>query len=217
MDAGKGGDTALTELARRNGQLPRCPLVRTGGGGWHAYLRAPFAVRNSASKIAGGVDIRGVGGYVVAPPSLHASGQRYRWVAGCSVAKVEIPAAPDWLLNLIITPERRSVPTLLLRVVGRSDLDSARRYLAKLPPAISGLGGHRATWLAALVLVRGFALAEDDAFNLLVSDFNPRCEPPWSEKELRHKVTSAFHDGTAEWVTCSKEGQHERQPMVRRC
>lgn len=54
--------------------------VRTGSG-WHLYLRPPKLVdiRNSASKIAPGIDIRGEGGYVIAPPSIHPTGRRYIW------------------------------------------------------------------------------------------------------------------------------------------
>lgn len=68
-------------------------------------------------------------------------------------------------------------------------IERARRYLAKLPPAISGSGGHDATYKAAAVLVHGFALDEDEALSLL-REFNARCSPPWSEAELFHKVKS---------------------------
>jgi hypothetical protein len=70
-------------------------------------------------------------------------------------------------------------------------LDRARRYLAKLPPAVSGQGGHNATFRAASVLVQGFALNEADAMALL-HEFNEGCQPPWSECELLHKVRSAM-------------------------
>lgn len=62
---------------------PTCPdgaSVRTGNG-WHLYLTPPggVAIRNSASKLAPGVDVRGDGGYVIAPPSVHPTGRRYMW------------------------------------------------------------------------------------------------------------------------------------------
>lgn len=79
-----------------------------------------------------------------------------------------------------------------------SSLGRARAYLAKIPAAVSGAGGHNATFRAALLLVRGFALHEDAAVQLLVEDYNPRCDPPWSEKELRHKVRDAAKKGTPE-------------------
>ena len=69
-------------------------------------------------------------------------------------------------------------------------LERARRYIAKCPPAISGQGGHNATFHVAACLVHGFALGEPDALALL-SEYNRGCVPPWSERELRHKVESA--------------------------
>lgn len=70
-------------------------------------------------------------------------------------------------------------------------IERARGYLAQLPPAISGSGGHAAAFRAALLLVRGFGLEEEDALRLLDEDYNPRCDPPWSEDELRHKIEDA--------------------------
>lgn len=72
----------------------------------------------------------------------------------------------------------------------------AVKYLAKLPASVSGQGGHAALWTAALSTVRGFRIPPDRALSMLRSDFNPRCVPPWSEKELRHKVTDAENDAT---------------------
>ncbi|HVW26545.1 MAG TPA: hypothetical protein VHC69_14350 [Polyangiaceae bacterium] len=70
-------------------------------------------------------------------------------------------------------------------------IEDARRYVAKMPPAISGQGGHVATFNAARKLA-DFGLSEDDVFQVLCADYNPRCEPPWSEKELRHKAREAM-------------------------
>ena len=63
--------------------------------------------------------------------------------------------------------------------------------------AVSGQGGHGATWRVTVALIRGFDLGEDLAFELLC-DFSARCEPPWSERELRHKVASAVRDARLE-------------------
>jgi putative DNA primase/helicase len=73
----------------------------------------------------------------------------------------------------------------------RSDvLVRAMKYVAKMPAAISGSGGHDATWNVAQLLVRGFALTEVEAWPIL-TEFSDRCQPPWSEKELRHKLEDA--------------------------
>lgn len=74
---------------------------------------------------------------------------------------------------------------------GGSVLERARAYLARMDAALSGSGGHQATWRAAAALVCGFDLAPAVALELLESDFNPRCRPPWSRRELEHKVKSA--------------------------
>lgn len=73
-----------------------------------------------------------------------------------------------------------------------SVVERARRYVSKMPPAIDGAGGSLATLNVAAVLVKGFALPEDVALDVLLTDYNPRCRGPWSEKELRHKLESAL-------------------------
>lgn len=76
-------------------------------------------------------------------------------------------------------------------------VERARRYLERYPPAISGSGGHVRTLLAAEHLVRGFQLDDVTAFELLATEYSPRCQPPWSKRELEHKVSEARKKGTA--------------------
>lgn len=68
--------------------------------------------------------------------------------------------------------------------------DRARAYLARVPVAIAGSGGHNATFHAACVLANGFGLPSAEALPLLM-EWNAGCQPPWSEAELRHKLASA--------------------------
>jgi hypothetical protein len=73
------------------------PAVRTGGGGLQAYYNPPsFDVKNSAGDIAEGIDIRGDGGYVVVPPSIHPTGNRYEWIENPNGS---LPDMPDWLIK----------------------------------------------------------------------------------------------------------------------
>ena len=76
-------------------------------------------------------------------------------------------------------------------MVTLTPIDRAKLYLEKIPGAVSGQGGHPQTFAAACALVHGFTLSEAAALDLLLRDYNPRCVPPWSERELIHKVTSA--------------------------
>ena len=68
--------------------------------------------------------------------------------------------------------------------------DRARRYVEKMPPAISGSGGHDALFRVACVLTNGFALSDEQAWSIL-QEYNARCQPPWSQRELRHKLSEA--------------------------
>ena len=105
VDPRHSGTRSVRELQAKHGPLPRTVTAHTGGGGWHLLFRWADGIRNSAGKIgAGGVDVRGHGGYLVLPPSQHASGGRYQWVFGPDTT--EVAEAPDWLLELARRPPR---------------------------------------------------------------------------------------------------------------
>jgi Bifunctional DNA primase/polymerase, N-terminal len=78
---GPSGAQAIRALAAAHDLESSGPLVRTGGGGWHFYL-IPTGLGNAHPAGLAHVDWRGRGGYVVAPPSRHASGHPYQWMAG---------------------------------------------------------------------------------------------------------------------------------------
>lgn len=73
--------------------------------------------------------------------------------------------------------------------------DRARAYLEKLPLAIAGQGGHRATYSAACRLVE-FGLNESEAFAALSEWNESHCQPPWTERDLRHKLDDAFRNAS---------------------
>jgi hypothetical protein len=64
------------------------------------------------------------------------------------------------------------------------------RYVDSMPEAVSGSHGHSATFKVAVALVRGFHLNPSDAMPFM-HRYNHRCDPPWSDKELKHKLDSA--------------------------
>lgn len=125
---GKDGDDSLRALQLQHDDLPETAEVRTGSGGRHLYFRAPpgvAVVRNSAGKLGPGLDIRGEGGFVVAPPSVHASGQPYVW-SWQNTLEHGIADAPAWLLDLVradapmagATPRERAPVEPLQRPAG---------------------------------------------------------------------------------------------------
>jgi hypothetical protein len=84
----------------------------------------------------------------------------------------------------------------------------ASAYLQAMSPAISGSGGHAATYAAATALVYGFGLSIERALGMLLAEYNPRCQPPWTGKEIRHKVEDAAakpHDRIRGWLRDQKQ------------
>ena len=73
-------------------------------------------------------------------------------------------------------------------------LERARRYLAVLPPAIAGSHGDVHTFRVCCRLVRGFALDDGEALTVL-QEWNTRCQPPWTDRELEQKIVSARRYG----------------------
>ena len=79
---------------------------------------------------------------------------------------------------------------------GHTDLlDRARRYVASVAPAVAGEHGDVRTFRICCRLVRGFALTDPEALSVLM-EWNRRCEPPWSERELLEKLRNARRYGS---------------------
>lgn len=99
-----------------------------------------------------------------------------RWL-GLAVAPPPVPRTER--------PRLQSVPTR------DQVMKRAQAYMERVPGAVSGAGGHQQTWLAAINVVRGFDLDAAEAMELM-REYSRRCDPPWSEQELQHKVTDAL-------------------------
>ena len=103
---GEAGKAALAALVAEHGELPRTVKSITGSGGWHFIFRTTRPIRNTASAIAPGLDIRGEGGQIIAAPSIHHSGNFYQWAEGCELGKCEIARAPAWLEELVLNASK---------------------------------------------------------------------------------------------------------------
>ncbi|HET7486660.1 MAG TPA: bifunctional DNA primase/polymerase [Acidimicrobiales bacterium] len=113
VDPAHGGARSLADLEAAHGRLPATAVVRTGGAGLHLYFACTEPLRNSAGALGPGLDVRGEGGYIIAPPSWHTSGAPYRWSARGPLAPL-----PDWVLGALVRPEpeRRQLDPASLRV-----------------------------------------------------------------------------------------------------
>ena len=98
VDADRGGYESLEQLERQLGPLPRTMTVKTGGGGMHIYAKVPSSVRVRSTELAPGIELKGEGGSIIAPPSRHVSGEQYVW----SVLRIDGPhLVPEaWLKQM---------------------------------------------------------------------------------------------------------------------
>lgn len=168
------------------------------------------------------LELRSTGGQTLVGPSIHPdSGEPYDHLDGIPpiVDGADLAARVAALAEAV---ERRRYPdgvpkrasrgrssATRVRPVATAPRDDERvlrraeAYLDALPGAISGAGGHSTTYAAATALVHGFGLAPATALRMLHERFNPRCEPPWSDRELEHKIEDAAskpHDRPFGWL-----------------
>jgi len=204
---GKEGITRFTELNMEQSTDDWCLdtfSVRTPSGGLHLYLRVPYAVANSASKIGAGIDIRGARGYVVGPGCLTVEriderGKVKQYAGNYEIEQErELAHAPVWLLNNMLQHHERTAEseTPLIELDLPVNVTLGRELLATYAPAIEGAGGDEHTYKLCAKL-KDLGLSEEMAFSLLIEPggWNMRCLPPWQPHDLATKVKNAFSYG----------------------
>ena len=110
---GDEGARNLAALEAELGPLPETVTSVTGSGGRHIILRSKRSIMNTASKIAPKIDIRGEGGQIVAEPSIHKTGNFYRWQEGCAPGQTQIADAPEAWEELCFNAELLHGQTLV--------------------------------------------------------------------------------------------------------
>jgi hypothetical protein len=164
---GEAGLCSVIELEKLHLSLPQTLKVQTGNGR-HLYFKWPVTaeLRNSASKLGTGLDVRAAGGYVIVPPSLHSNGKVYKFIDG----NAEIATAPDWLIWM-----------LTKRKPGKVFTHSAKERLLEFVFP-QGQRNDRLTKLAGIMRRPGMATQSIRA--ALLTENRTRCRPPLAESEV---------------------------------
>lgn len=168
VDRDKGGLDSLYEQVKEHGPFDTLTAI-TGGGGRHYLFQHPGGRVKNAVDLWPGVDVRADGGYIVAPPSEHVSGERYEW----ENLSVSIKPLPDWLLSQLPRASERRVSRDALVVEGRIKAGRRNDTLTRMAGAMRRVGFCRAAMTAAL--------HEENEI---------RCKPPLSEEEVESIASS---------------------------
>lgn len=104
---GNIGRETITQLTKKHG-IPDPTLSSiTGSGGRHVLWRYSVGIKNRIN-FQPKLDVRSDDGHIVAPPSMHESGERYRWHERGHPKNVRLQPAPPWMLELMRAPPRRT-------------------------------------------------------------------------------------------------------------
>ncbi|HKI64367.1 MAG TPA: bifunctional DNA primase/polymerase [Burkholderiales bacterium] len=181
VDAGHGGEPSIARLESGHGPLPATLEALTGGGGRHLYFAYPGGRVGNRVGLFPGVDLRGDGGCVVAPPSLHPSGRRYAWARARSPDEAQLAPLPAWLLHESGAKRAGHSPEHWRRLVREGVAEGERNA------TLASLAGH---------LLR-HEVDPEVVMELLLAWNRARCRPPLADAEVAgvvESITRLHHD-----------------------
>jgi hypothetical protein len=174
VDARHGGTESLAALEQAHGVLPVTLEASTGGGGRHLYFRHPGPAVMNRVGLRPGIDLRGDGGCVVAPPSVHPSGRRYAWLAGRSPDEARLASLPHWLAVPPDAAHQGHAPAHWRSLVRAGVAEGQRNA------SLASLSGH----------LLAHAVDPEVALELLLAWNRVRCRPPLGDAEVARVVDS---------------------------
>jgi hypothetical protein len=197
---GDAGATAMAALEARHGPLP-ATLISTTSNGCHLWFRYTSPVPCSADQIAHGLDVRGDGGYVLAPPSVHPDGPTYRWTNNRPLA-----VASEWLVRLTRRPPPKPITSKIppsparpsrTDAYARAALEDEIAALASTPPGGRNHALNRAAFCLYQLVAAGLLdaavvrnrLREAATLNGLMSD------PQDGPRSVERTIASGAHAG----------------------
>ncbi len=187
-DAGKFGDETLEALEDQYGKLPDTWMCLTGGGGIHYYFQCDDPALTVGVGFAPGLDYRGAGGYVIAPPSRHQNGRIYEWEASHTPTNVDLAPLPEWLHKLMLQGKSKDTPTQAKTTTEAPEMVSEGRRNSEM------------FRLASSMRSKGFTVEEITA--TMMEANKTRCNPPLDAKEIETICKSAGR---------YERGRHEKQ------
>ena len=172
-EKGKNGYETLKEWQKEHGDLPETWISITGNGGYHYFYRDTAANKNKVA-LYDGVDIRGEGGYIVAPPSIHPNGHTYEWEQ--EPGEYEIAQVNGQVIKFLLgpAPEKK-------QYFHQEEIIPEGQRVSTL---IQLIGSQRSKGLGEAA-IRAAVQAENEE----------KCIPPLTDQELERQVFPALKRG----------------------
>lgn len=188
-DCGIDGYHSLEDWQREHGDFPETWTAITGRGGYHLYYRGNGKIKNRAG-IIDGVDIRGNGGYVVAPPSIHKNGRRYEW-----------EYSPD---EFELAKADNNVEYFL-------NHDDQKQGAAFTMPNIVAAGQRNQMLFRFACMMQAKGASDQSVFAATMAENESSCSPPLTEQEVRIIVSSATKYDKGKPIHIDSEGVATRE------
>ncbi len=193
VDPRHGGTESLAALAQEYGHLPPTVESLTGGGGCHLIFAHPRSAVGNRSNVRPGIDVRADGGYIVAPPSVHATGNRYRWRDACGPHEIQLAPLPGWLLKLIQQPAStgKQEPRAVAPTLARDDrMARCLQAILRIRTADHKDGSKRLFAVACRCVE--FDLLDTEAVECIRAYHSARPFPKsWSDDDLLARIRDA--------------------------
>ncbi len=188
-DRGIDGYHSLEDWQREHGDFPETWTAITGRGGYHLYYRGNGKIKNRAG-IIDGVDIRGNGGYVVAPPSIHKNGNRYEWEY--SPDEFEIAKADNNVEYFLNHDDQKQSTTFTM-------------------PNIVAAGQRNQMLFRFACMMQAKGASDQSVFAATMAENESSCSPPLTEQEVKVIVSSATRYDKGKPIHIDSEGVATRE------
>lgn len=197
-DKGKNGIKTLKDWQDSHGLIPPTAVAITGRGGWHIYFKASEEVKCRINLLPG-VDVRGDGGYVVAPPSVHLNGNEYKWADNMSPEEIGVAPIDD------------NIRYLLMQGVAPNYTKPSYVAPDKIPQ-----GERNGTIFKFACMMQAKGASDQTIYAATMTENQSKCVPPLSDQEVRQIVSSALKYDKGKPIYINSEGkatQGQREPI----
>ena len=190
-DKGLNGVHEMQIWETDNGELPETVRAITGRGGAHLYYRYEGKDLGNRAGVIEGVDIRGEGGYIIAPPSIHPNGTQYEWE--CDPEETEISDINDTIKKLLAITKKSS------------------REKFKLPKIIES-GQRNSTLYRFACSLQSQGLTDEAITAAVMAENDTRCKEPLSKDEIGQLIESALTHAKGELKVIEQTSYSPRDP-----